>query len=197
MPDILAVSGTPRRGGNSDRLVQAMAEAARERGASVEIVRLRDYMFSSCIGCEACRKDKACTGLRDGFQSIYPLIDEAKGLILMTPVHTYNVSALMKAFIDRMYCYYDFEDTVPRAWSSRLAGQGRHAVVGCVAEQTEEENLGVAMPAMRMPLESHDYSIVGELPVLEIFAAGKVRGREDIMVRARALGEALAQAVKG
>lgn len=197
MPDILAVSATPRRGGNSDRMAEAMVEQARKAGAEAELIRLRDYSFDSCIGCEACRKDKACTGLKDGFQLIYPLIEEARGLILVTPVHTYNVTVMMKAFIDRMYCYYNFSDGFPREWSSRLAGQGRKAVISCIGEQVEEENLGLAMPAMRMPLESHDYEIVGELPVLEVFKAGKVREREDVMGRCAQLGETLARSVLG
>ncbi|GAB7023163.1 flavodoxin family protein [Salidesulfovibrio brasiliensis] len=196
MPDILAISATPRRGGNSDRVAAAMVEAAREQGVSAELVKLRDYQFSSCIGCEACRKDKACTGLKDGLQLVYPLFEQAKGLILVTPVHTYNVTAWMKAFIDRLYCYYDFEDTMPRAWSSRLAGQGRKAVLACVGEQAEEKDLGFAMPAMRLPLESHDYEILGELSVLKVFAAGKVRERPDVMQEAQRLGVMLARAVR-
>ncbi|MFW5734181.1 MAG: flavodoxin family protein [Oceanidesulfovibrio sp.] len=193
--DILGVSGTPRRNGNSDAIVQSVLDAARARGADGRLVALRDYDFGSCVGCERCRKDRACTHLKDGMQLLYPLIREARGLVLASPVHTYNVSALMKAFIDRLYCFYDFQDGVPRAWSSRLAGQGRKAVIACVAEQLEDENLGVTMPAMRLPLESHDYKIVGELSVLGLFPAGKVKSKQDVMDRCTKLGNALADAL--
>ncbi len=190
--DILGVSGTPRRNGNSDAIVDAILEAARSRGMQTRMLKLREYDFGPCVGCERCRKDKACTQLNDDMQLISPLVEQARGLVLVSPVHTYNVSALMKAFIDRLYCYYDFEDGVPRAWSSRLAGQGRKAVVACVAEQLEEENLGVTMPAMRLPLESHDYEIVGELSVLGLFPAGAVKSQQKTLKRCAELGGALA-----
>lgn len=195
MIDILGVSGTPRKNGNSDAMVEAILAAAKAQGVSTRMVRLRDYDFGPCVGCERCRKDKACTRLLDGMQLIYPLLQEARGLVLVSPVHTYNVSALMKAFIDRLYCYYDFEDGAPRAWSSRLAGQGRKAVIACVAEQMEQENLGVTLEAMRMPLASHDYQIVAELPVLGLFRAGAVRSQGDALERCEALGRELAKAL--
>ncbi|TVM30526.1 flavodoxin family protein [Oceanidesulfovibrio marinus] len=197
MIDILGVSGTPRRNGNSDAMAEAVLAAAEAQGMATRMVRLRDYDFGPCVGCERCRKDKACTRLMDGMQLIYPLLQKARGLVLVSPVHTYNISALMKAFIDRLYCYYDFEDGVPRAWSSRLAGQGRKAVLACVAEQLEQENLGVAMEAMRMPLASHDYEIVGELPVLGLFRAGAVRSHEEALERCATLGRELAKALHG
>ncbi len=194
MIDVLGISASPRSGGNSEAIAEAILAAASRRGLYCRTVRLRDYPFGSCVGCESCRRDKACTRLHDGMQLIYPWVEEARGLVLVSPVHTYNVSALMKAFIDRLYCYYDFRPGRPRQWSSRLAGQGRKAVIACVAEQETEENLGVALPAMRLPLESHDYEVVGELAVLGVFAPGAVRNRKDVMARCAGLGEALAQA---
>ncbi|TVM18679.1 flavodoxin family protein [Oceanidesulfovibrio indonesiensis] len=195
--DILGVSGTPRRNGNSDAMVEAVLEGARSHGMQTRMVKLREYDFRSCVGCERCRKDNACTQLSDGMQLIYPLFEEARGLVLVSPVHTYNMSALMKAFIDRLYCYYDFEDGVPRAWSSRLAGQRRKAVIACVAEQFEKENLGVTMPALRLPLESLGYQIVGEHSVLGLFPAGKVRSQQNSLNRCAELGAALAGALGG
>ena len=100
MIDILGISGTPRRGGNSDQVVKAVLDAAAAEGCATRIVRLRDYDFGTCVGCEKCRKDRVCTRLMDGMQLLYRDIEEAAGLVLVTPVHTYNVSALVKALIE-------------------------------------------------------------------------------------------------
>ncbi len=190
---VLGIDGSPRRGGNSDALLREILAGAKSAGAEVMAVHLRDYDFSSCIGCERCRKDKACTGVRDGMQLIYPLIEEAGALALVSPTHQYNVSALMKAFIDRLYCYYDFTDDRPRGYSSRLAGGGRVAVAAAICEQPNRKDMGFTLEAMTMPLEALGYRVKGELPVFGIFDKALVKKDPKAMKAARALGEKLAR----
>lgn len=192
---VLGISGTPRKGGNSDALAKEILAGVKEQGHEIKAVQLRSYDFSSCLGCERCRKDKACTGLNDGMGLLYPLIEQARGLVLVSPTHNYNVSALLKAFIDRLYCYYDFASKRPGPWSSRLANQGRKAVIAAVAEQRGEEGLGVVMPAMRLPLEALGYALVGELAAPGVFPAGKIKQDKKTMSRARALGKDLGKAL--
>ena len=126
---------------------------------------------------------------------LYPLIQEAQGLVLVSPTHTYNVSALMKAFIDRLYCFYNFEKVRPGPWSSRLASQDRKAVIAATAELEGEEGLGVVMPAMRLPLEALGYELTGELVASGVFPAGKVKENQELMNSARKLGSELGQAL--
>ena len=192
---VLAITGSPRRGGNSETLAKAILAGAAEQGHQTQAVFLRSYDFGSCLGCERCRKAKACTGLLDGMQLIYPLIQEAKGLVLISPVHNYNVSALTKAFIDRLYCFYEFAQERPGPWSSRLAGQNRKALIASAAEQNGEEGLGVVMPAMRLPLEALGYEVMGELIAPGVFPAGMVKKDQAVMTRARTLGSQLGRAL--
>lgn len=189
---ILGIEGSPRKAGNSHKLLQAVLDGASGAGTRTTGVHLRDCRYEPCVGCEACRKDKTCTRFRDGMTTIYPLIEESRGLVLVSPVHNYNITAWMKAFIDRMYCFYDFEDTRPRAWSSRLAGQGRKAVIAAIAEQEDVADMGFALDAMRLPLTAMGYEIVEELPILRLFDRGIVARHEDIMGRARSAGQKLA-----
>jgi multimeric flavodoxin WrbA len=126
---------------------------------------------------------------------LYPQLLEAQGLVLISPVHNYNVTAWIKAFIDRMYCFYDFENTRPRGWSSRLAGQGRKAVIAAIAEQEDKKDMGFALEAMRLPLEALGYEIVAELPVLRLFDRGIIRDHQELLDQARQAGKKLAQAL--
>ena len=41
----------------------------------------------------------------------------------------------MKAFIVRLYCFYNFEKSVPGSWTSQLANQKRKAIVVAICEQ--------------------------------------------------------------
>jgi multimeric flavodoxin WrbA len=192
---ILTVEGSPRKRGNSHLMLEAIGEGIREEGRPLHEAHLRDYRYDPCIGCEKCRVDKICTRFQDGMTLLYPLIEEARGLVLISPVHNYNVTAWIKAFIDRLYCYFDFEDTRPRGWSSRLAGAGRKAVIGAIAEQTERKDMGFALEAMRLPLEAHGYEIVAELPVLELFDRGVIAKHPDLLDKAREAGRLLARSL--
>jgi len=126
---------------------------------------------------------------------LYPEIEAAKGLILGSPTYNYNVTAPMKAFIDRLYCFYEFDRECPRGWSSRLAGQSRKAVIGAICEQVDEKDMGFTIDAMRLPLEALGYEVIGVLPVFRIFEKGKVKEDNEALIRAEQLGSDLAAAL--
>lgn len=193
---ILGLEGSPRKNGNSHKLLGAIMKGAAAAGQSTRTVHLRDCRYEPCVGCEKCRTDKACTRFTDAMTLLYPEIERARGLVLVSPVHNYNVTAWMKAFIDRLYCYYDFEDTRPRAWSSRLASQGRKAIIAAIGEQETPEDLGVTLAAMRLPLEALGYEIMAEMPVLSLFDRGIIGKQEELLARAAGMGEALARSLR-
>ena len=192
-PGILAVGASPRKGGNSDILIRHVSAGARTAGIETEEIQLRDLSFSPCIGCEQSRRTGECSRFDDDMVGIYPKIMASRGLFLISPVHNYNVTAWMKAFIDRLYCFYDFSEPRPGKWTSRLAGQGRKAVVCAVCEQTDREDMGFTLEAMQRPLEALGYEILQTFPVLGIFDKGKVAERPDITRAAEMCGERLAR----
>ena len=193
---VLGVGGSPRAGGNSDVLLRQILKGVNDHHIAHRTVQLREYQYLGCIGCEKCRKSGVCRGLKDGMGLIYPLMIEARGLILISPTHNYNVTAWVKSFIDRLYCFYIFNDQRPRGWSSRLAGQGRKAIIGAVCEQTDKADMGFTVEAMRYPLEALGYEIVGTLPVYGVFDKAKVKDDKDVMSAALKMGRKLADALK-
>ena len=196
MPKVLGIGGSPRKGGNSDVLLQYIIKGVTEAKMDAVSLHLRDFHYQGCIGCEMCRKDKICTRLNDGMSLIYPEIIESQGLVLVCPTHNYNVTAWMKAFIDRLYCFYDFDNNRPRGWSSRLAGQGRKAVLAAICEQENTEDMGFTLDAMRLPLKALGFDIIGELPVFRIFDKAKVKQEKLILDKAIKLGLDLAKSIQ-
>ncbi len=192
---VLGIGGSPRKGGNSDILLKHMQKGAVKNKIAAVSFHLRDFQYQGCIGCERCRKDKICTGLKDGMSLIYPDILQSQGLMLVSPTHNYNVTAWMKAFIDRLYCFYTFDDNRPRGWSSRLAGQGRKAVLAAICEQENKGDMGFTLDAMRLPLQALGYEIVGELSVFKIFDRAKVKENDEILTKATKLGSDLAESL--
>ncbi len=101
----------------------------------------------------------------------------------------------MKAFIDRLYCFYNFQNTRPRSWSSQLANQDRKAVIIAICEQENKKDMGFTLEAMRIPIEALGYQVIGEQAVFSIFDKGKVKDENKILETAYSLGKDLGKAV--
>ena len=192
---VLGVAGSPRKNGNSDVLLKQVLKGVRMKNVESSFIQLRDIQFQGCIGCEKCRKDKICTGLNDGMSLTYNQIITSKGLVLVSPTHNYNITSWMKAFIDRLYCFYNFENTRPRAWSSQLADQDRKAVLVAVCEQSNKKDMGFTLEAMRVPIEALGYQVIGEQAIYRIFDKGKVKEDTESMEKAFLLGENLVKSL--
>ncbi|MFO8009412.1 MAG: hypothetical protein R6U89_01225 [Dehalococcoidia bacterium] len=113
----------------------------------------------------------------------------------MRLIHHYNVTAIMKAFIDRLYCFYVFSPQRPDTWYSKLADKGRKAALAAVGEQNDRKDMGFTLEAMRLPLEALGYEVVGELAVTGIFEKGKVREKPEVLMEAEHLGIRLVKAL--
>ena len=185
---ILGISGSPRAGGNTDTLLDALSEGAASAGAETEAVPLRDYAIAPCTGCERCRRDLTCTRFFDGMHLLYPKIETADALILGSPTYNYNITPEMKAFIDRLYPYYRFSDERPGPYSSAFAGLGKTALVFSIAEQTDPAERGFAIPAMQRPLEALGIAVTTTFPAEGYFAKGAVAADPDLLERAREAG---------
>lgn len=193
--EVLGLSGSPRKNGNSDVLLKTIISGAEQENIYSTRLNLTNIHFQGCIGCERCRKDKICTGIIDGMSVIYNRIIRSKGLVLVSPTHNYNVTSWMKAFIDRLYCFYNFENNRPRSWSSMLSHQSRKAVVAAICEQENKEDMGFTIEAMKKPIEVLGYEIVGELSVFKIFDKAKVKEDKKSIKKAYELGVKLSQSL--
>jgi len=191
------ISGSPRARGNTARLLTEILRGVSDAGGETSAVSLSGYTIEGCIGCERCRRDRTCTRFNDGMTLLYPRIVDADALVLGSPVYHYNVTSQMKAFIDRLYAFYDFTDERPRGYSSRLADRERKAVVFAVGEQADPADLGVALEALSLPLRPLGYEVVAELPVLSCFEPGIVGKKKEVLAQAYRCGRELASALSG
>jgi multimeric flavodoxin WrbA len=189
---ILGVSGSPRKNGNTDVLLDSFLRGAESEGADTKKIHLKEYSIESCIGCEACRKDGTCTRFHDGMELLYPEIEECKGIIVGSPVYNYNVTAEMKTFIDRLYPFYVFTEQRPGPYSSKLEDQGRKALIFTVCEQVKAEEMGFALEALGMPLEALGYEIFDKFEATGYFSKGEVLKDESILKKAFEAGKNLA-----
>ena len=104
--NMLILSGSPRRGGNSDILCDRFMEGALEAGHRVEKVLLRDRSINYCIGCEACHQNNGVCVQKDDMAELLEKMIAADVIVMATPVYFYTMDAQMKAFIDRCVARY-------------------------------------------------------------------------------------------
>lgn len=99
--NILILSSSPRRGGNSDRLCDEFMRGAAESGNQVEKIFLRDKNIHPCLGCDVCSTTGQPCPQRDDMAEIIGKMLAADVIVMGTPVYFYAMSAQMKMLIDR------------------------------------------------------------------------------------------------
>lgn len=100
MKKVLILSGSPRKGGNSDILCDEFMRGAKESGNEVEKIRVAEKQIGYCRGCYACQKTGICAAKDDMAEILQKMID-ADVLVLASPVYFYSIDAQLKALIDR------------------------------------------------------------------------------------------------
>lgn len=100
MPNITAIYGSPRRKGNTASLLRRAVEGARESGAQVEEIWLRDLKISPCLEIYKCKEAGECA-IKDDFPMLREKLLAADGIMLASPIFFYTVSAHTKILMDR------------------------------------------------------------------------------------------------
>ena len=101
--NILILSGSPRRGGNTELLVEAFVKGASQKH-HVDVVSVHDYKVNPCMGCNACFKNESNSCVqKDDMPLIYEKMAVADMLVIASPVYFYGLSAQLKAVIDRFH----------------------------------------------------------------------------------------------
>lgn len=102
---VIVLVGSPRRGGNTDLLVDKVLEGASASGSETEKVYLYDLEIKPCVDCRACKKDSFQCAIKDGMQALYPKLEAADAIVFGTPLYWYGPTGKMKLLIDRLRPY--------------------------------------------------------------------------------------------
>lgn len=100
MKNVLIISTSFRKGGNSESLAEEFARGAQESGNKVEKVYLRDKNIGFCKGCLACVNTNRCV-IKDDAAEIVEKMLAADVIVFSTPIYYYEMSGQMKTLLDR------------------------------------------------------------------------------------------------
>ncbi len=108
-PGIVALSCSPRAGGNSDHAARLFIDGVEDAGGTASLVMLRHHDVRHCVSCQRCEKDpsRGCflAGL-DQSDGLFHLLLTAPVLFFAAPVYFYHLPSHFKAFIDRCQCFW-------------------------------------------------------------------------------------------
>ncbi|HOI58694.1 MULTISPECIES: flavodoxin family protein [unclassified Methanoculleus] len=145
--NVLGISGSMRKNGNTALLVNAILDRVREAGIETEYLSLADMDIRPCTGCEACREAKWCVTEDDDWGSVAQKMIDCEVLVIGAPTYYYDINGQTKNLIDRTYSLFH---------DRRLAGRSAVAVA-VYADRGGERSL----ETMEGFLNAHEFSYLG------------------------------------
>jgi multimeric flavodoxin WrbA len=100
--NILGIGGSPRKGGNTEILMNEAIGAARAAGCETTLFLMSGKHVAPCDACGTCFQVGGCV-IQDDMQELYKMLEWADGVIFGSPVYFGSVSAQMKTVMDRMF----------------------------------------------------------------------------------------------
>lgn len=98
--NVLILSASFRKGGNSDTLCDQFAKGAEEAGNHVEKIFINSKKINFCRGCGVCNTTHKCVQ-KDDMEEILDKMVKADVIVMATPVYFYTMNGQMKTLIDR------------------------------------------------------------------------------------------------
>ena len=117
---VLGIATSPRRGANSQTLVENILAGAKEAGATTELIRLCVLEIQPCIGCNKCKEGDGCI-IEDDMDGLIGKMEKADAVVLGSPVYWGRLNAQTYPFIDRLYALITPEFTTDFPKGKKIA----------------------------------------------------------------------------
>jgi len=181
----LGISGSGRVDGNTAALVSAVLKGLAKRGAQTALLQLGAMQVAGCNSCRACKRDHVCV-IQDDMYRFYDMAPQTDVIVLGSPIYLDHVTAQMKAFIDRLYCYLgpNLENCYPN--------KNARAVIGITYGASGEHTYDYVTEWMRERLKGYfDLETVGALTLHSAGPKPIVGGDHPVIRKAYELGRSL------
>lgn len=176
--NIVVLSGSPRKNGNTVRLADAFIEGANAAGKEISLFPVAELQIGGCRGCGYCFKNQGACIQKDDMPPILDALRQADALVLASPVYYFGVTAQIKLAIDRFFALLEVGMPVKRAALLMTCGDSSASVTDpsvsmfrhiCSYQKWEEAGIIIA-PGLQNP--------------------GEIEGRKELEM-ARRLGESI------
>jgi multimeric flavodoxin WrbA len=186
---VLGLFGSPRKGGNTEVLLEEALKGAEKEGAEVERLRLADFNIIPCRECLACYREGKCIIL-DDMQKIYPKLLEADIIILASPIFFYGVTAWAKALVDRCQALWARKYILKDASLGKEGRRRRGFFISTGGTKGEKVFEGAILTA-RYFFDVLNAEYAGELVFREVDAKGDILKHPEALEQAFEAGRRL------
>ena len=179
MKKVLVLSGSPRKGGNSDILCDEFVKGALKNGHNVEKIFVAEKRISPCTGCYFCKNNGGRCAFNDDMAEILQKIIDCDVLVLSTPVYFYSMCAQLKTLVDR---------TVAR-WKEIAHKELYYIMTAADNDEDTMDGTLACLHGFAMCIDGYEEK--GILYGKGVYEKGEVRDRPELMLIAREMGESV------
>ena len=173
--NIVVMSGSPRKGGNTDMLAAAFIDGAEAADNNVTLFRTADLEIGGCMGCGHCFGEKGICIQKDDMPPILDALRNAGALVLASPIYYWSVTAQLKLAIDRMYPLISVKAPIQRA-----------AMLLTCGNKSTDVNEGAIFMLNRL-CRAYGWENAGIVTAAGLHDKGEIAGRAELD-KARAFG---------
>ena len=176
---VLAISGSPRKNGNTETVINRICEKLEEKGYEVDFTRLNDYPLQGCQACKYCRTKADHCRLEDNISSTLEKLKNSDILLLGAPNYMGSVSGQMKIFLDRMFSLKDQER------NSRVP-TGKKGILIFSQGHPDTKAYQDGYQSISKRIESNNIDIIETIIANGVEQPGEVKEKQNILQQAEA-----------
>ena len=178
---VLGLSGSPRKGGNSDVMVNFVLDGAKLAGAETKFINLNQLSIKGCQACMFCRTHEGCA-IKDDMTELYNEINLADAIVIGSPVYMFQMTAQTKLFMDRLYPFLkpDYTSKVNKPTVLLFAqGNGNTEAFKPYFDHCSNAYALLGFPVKEIVVEGGSYG------------KGDVANREGLQLKLQTIGQTL------
>ncbi len=183
---VLGIYASPRKGGNTDKLLERALAGAAAGGAEISRVFARDLEMGGCLECGGCDRTGRCV-VRDDMDRVYPLLESADAVILASPIFFYGLTAQVKRLVDRSQALWSKRLLTKTLEERRRHDGGRGYLIAVGATRGKSLFQGVQLEAKYF-FDALDMSYESGLSYRGLEKSTDVDERPDLLAEAYELG---------
>jgi multimeric flavodoxin WrbA len=184
---VIGIYGSPRKAGNTDLMLDAFLEGAEAAGGEASRLYVRDLEIRGCLGCGYCDKAGTCIQ-KDDMQQVYPLLEEAQGIVVASPVYFYSVTAQLKLLIDRTQALYMKREISKRGGEIVREGLQRKGFLLLAGATRGKRLFECSILTVKYFFEALDVHYSGDLCFKEVDERKAILQHPDAMEKCRQAG---------
>lgn len=111
MSKVLILNGSPHKDGNTSIAIREMEQVFQKNGVEVKTVQVGNKNIRGCVACYRCREIGKCV-FDDMVNELAPLLEEADGMVIASPVYYASANATLIACLDRLFYSTPFDKSM-------------------------------------------------------------------------------------